>query len=419
MFLTLAVFLPSGPAFSQNSFTVVHDFTGGDGMAPIGNLVSDSSGNFYGVTLAGGMDNFCDWRTGCGAVFKLSKTSTGTWRTSVLHRFTDGLDGGQPQDGLVIDRAGNLYGTTPFGGAYGFGVIYQVSNTASGWQETVLYNFQGQADGGSPYAKLTLDASGNLYGTACNFGASGYGTVFRLSPSAAGWTYSVLYNFTGAGDGGSPLGGLIFDSSGNLYGTTAEGGGNSGSPGVVFKLSPSISGEWSETVLHAFSQTDGASPVGSLLFDRAGNLFGVTQRGGNLSGCGNLGCGVAYELSPNSSGGWTETVILTFQPGTSGNGGSGGALPEFGLVLHRGSLYGTTLSGGSSSYGVVFRLSSTKSGGWNETVLHTFNGSLYGGAEPTAPIMFDASGNLFGTAAGGGNLSLCGGGCGTVFEMMP
>ncbi|HEY3973025.1 MAG TPA: choice-of-anchor tandem repeat GloVer-containing protein [Candidatus Sulfotelmatobacter sp.] len=409
------IFLLVGPAaFSQRAYEVVHQFGVADGSTPVGNMVIDSSGNLYGVTMAGGTNSFCDYRTGCGTVFKLSKTSTGAWQETVLHRFTDGSDGGQPQDGLAIDGAGNLFGTTSAGGS-GAGTVFEVSPTAtSEWKETVIYAFQNQADGGEPYGKVTLDAAGNLYGTTPNFGAYGYGNVFRLSPApGGGWTFTVLYSFTGPSDGGS-LGGLILDAAGNLYGA----GGS-----AVYELSPTASGEWTEIILHTFNQTDGAFPVGALLFDAAGNLYGTTQRGGDLTGCGSWGCGVVYRLSPNSSGGWTETVLITFPPGASGNGGAAGANPVAGLILHGalhgalhgGDLYGTTYAGGRWSHGVVFKLAPDSSGAWHETIVHTFDADVAHGLGPWAPVIFDASGDLLGTTAGGGNLT----GSGVVFELTP
>jgi uncharacterized repeat protein (TIGR03803 family) len=274
--------------------TILHAFTGGaftagvDGAYPLAGLIFDLAGNLYGTT-AGGGDLGCHKPYGCGVVFKLTPNPDGTWTESVLHSFT-GADGWEPDAGLIFDATGNLYSTTYVGGAYGQGVVFKLTPNPDGtWTESVLYSFTGGADGGYPEAGLIFDAAGDLYGTTA-FGGSATcpggdecGVVFKLAPNPDGtWTESVLHSFTGGADGANPFAGLIFDAAGNLYCTTVGGGDSTACPslggcGVVFKLSSSSSG-WSETVLHTFIGF-GANPYAPVIFDRAGNLYGTTLLG--------------------------------------------------------------------------------------------------------------------------------------------
>jgi len=434
--LTLAAF-PAGLATTAQTYKVIHDFTspGGsyrfaDGANPTANLTFDAHGNLFGVTSAGGDNNNTGCSFGCGTVFELSPTSAGGWKETVLHRFHGSIvgnnnDGAGPQAGLVFDSAGNLYGTTSQGGSGGnVGTVFELSPTSSGgWTYSILYSFKDGTDGATPLGKLVLDASGNLYGTAQGGGASLFGVVYKLSPgSAGGWNESVLYSFTGGSDGAYPNSGVIFDASGNLYGTTSYGGVASSYSGfgVVFELSPN-SGGWAESVLHTFNQTDGAVPEGSLIFDASGNLYGTAYQGGHLSQCSGAGCGVVFELSPNLGGGWTESVLHAFQGGNQGYPGYGGGNPFAGLTFDTaGNLYGTTAYGGRAPghMGVVFKLVPSSTG-WTETVLHAFFGGTDGG-EPIFGVTPDGAGNLFGTAFYGGISSDCGGnGCGVVYKITP
>jgi uncharacterized repeat protein (TIGR03803 family) len=293
-------------------------------------LVRDAAGNLYGTTNFGGASD-------AGVVFKLSPAGT----EAVLHTFTAGADGGYPFAGLVRDAAGNLYGTTWDGGASGYGVVFKLGPSGT---ETLLHSFtgpNGNLDGAAPYAGLIQDAGGNLYGTATFGGAHDYGVVFELircDSAPTGYDFKVLYTFTGA-DGGQPVAGLIRDAAGNLYGTTTTGGSVRGDAGVVFKLSAS----GTETVLHSFAgpPTDGYNPLGGLIRDGAGNLYGTTAAGGASN------AGVVFKLSPTGS----ETVLHTF------TGGADGGAPFAGLIQDAaGNLYGTTSKGGADDDGVVFRL---------------------------------------------------------------
>ena len=251
-----------------------------------------------------------------------------------LYNFS-GTDGNSPLSGLVMDAAGNLYGATFVGGAYGDGVIFEVSRDASGgWTETVIYNFTGGTDGGTPAnGNMIFDAAGNLYGTTVNGGTHNLGTVFELTPSAAGWSESVLYSFRGIKDGANPYMGLVFDGKGNLYGTTYYGG--TYDAGTVFELSRAGSGQWTEKVIHTFNVTNGIYVPGGLAIDGAGNLYGVAQNGGTY------GVGVVYELSPGASGSWTGTILHEF---TGANDG-GYPYAERLLLDSSGNLYGTTQGG--------------------------------------------------------------------------
>jgi uncharacterized repeat protein (TIGR03803 family) len=344
--------------------TVLYSFTGGsDGGGPGAGLIADSSGNLYGTTEGGGVSG-CGGT--CGVVFKLAPpaTASGAWTETVLHAFTGSpSDGGVPYfAGLIADSSGNLYGTTYFGGTSNDGVVFKLTPpaTASGaWTETVLYSFcslSSCSDGEYPYAGLIADSSGNLYGTTFEGGASGEGTVFKLTP---GGTEKVLYSFKGyPSDGSFPYAGLIADSSGNLYGATYTGG-NTSDGGVVFKLTPpaTASGAWTETVLYYFcslsSCSDGADPYAGLIADSSGNLYGTTAGGGARLG------GTVFKLTPpaTASGAWTETVLYSF---CSLSSCSDGAYPEASLIADSsGNLYSTTPSGGASGAGVVFKLTGT------------------------------------------------------------
>jgi uncharacterized repeat protein (TIGR03803 family) len=390
--------------------TVLHSFDAngnGDGYNPYAGLIFDGSGNLYGTTRYGGADGY-------GTVFELTPTQRGgSWTETVLHNFTlNGKDGVRPYADLVFDASGNLYGTTVEGGTHGnYGTVFELTPTAGGgWTEKILHAFNDNSkDGYNPYAGLVFDASGNLYGTTRYGGAHHGGTVFKLTPKAGGdWTEAVLHNFNLNGkDGVRPFAALAFDaSSGNLYGTTYEGGAHSG--GTVFALMPQAGGSWTEKVLHSFNNNgeDGLSPYAGLILDASGNLYGTTVGGGVG------GQGTAFELKPKAGGRWTETVLYKFNK--LGNGD--GMEPYAGLVFDgSGNLYGTTETGGAyDSYGTVFELTPTTGGIWTEKILHSFDDNRTDGLYPYAGLIFDTSGNLYGTTVEGGAYGL-----GTVFEITP
>jgi uncharacterized repeat protein (TIGR03803 family) len=349
-------------------------------------------------------------------------------KNKMLYEFTGGADGSMPWDTLIFDQAGNLYGTT--GGSFigpgpTPGNVFELTPNGDGtWTESVLYTFTGGSDGGTPNAGLIFDQAGNLYSTTQFGGNYGYGVVFKLAPNSDGsWTESVLYSFTGGKDGSQPWGGLIFDQQGNLYGTTG-GGGNSSCQGlfsgcgVVFELAPNSDGTWTESVLHAFTGgKDGEMPEAGLIFDQAGNLYSTTRSGGDTS-CGDWmgsGCGVVFELTPKSGGSWKEKVLHTF---THREGYWPMACPIFDAA---GNLYGTADHSQASNWGIVFKLTPNANGSWKEKVLFSFTDK--DGADPMdGSLIFDRAGNLYGTTVQGGDLSCDAGypgGCGTVFKLTP
>ncbi len=268
--------------------TVIYSFTGGlDGDGPYEvDPVFDQAGDLYGTTATGGTNDD-------GVVFKLTP-SGGGWTESVIHSFS-GDDGMGPESGLIVDSAGNLYGTTSGGGANGAGAIYQLAPSGSGWNERVLYSFEGAADGGAPFGALIFDRAGNLYGTTSTGGyGSGYGgTVFELSPSGGSWTINVLYELSGL-PGCGPEGNVAVDATGHLYGITSCDGANLN--GSVFKLTPAM-GRWTYTSLHDFTGgSDGGYPLGGITLDAHGNVYGTTERGGE--DCLPVGCGNVWEVTP-------------------------------------------------------------------------------------------------------------------------
>jgi len=406
---TLAIFtlalLVTGTAAGQE--TVLHNFNdnGADGFSPWGGLIFDKAGNLYGTTVYGGTN-------GSGVMFELTPKGGGNWTETVLHNFGSGTDGTFPYGTLIFDAAGNLYGTTELGGLHGYGTVFEMMPKAKGvWKEKVLYNFNAGngKDAGGPLAGVIFDGSGNLYGTSELGGVYSYGTVFALMPKAGGgWKEKVLHSFNSNGkDGNFPNAGLIVDKSGNLFGTTLEGGVSG--LGAVFEVAPKAGGGWKETVLHSFNSngTDGYFPFASLIFDGSGNLYGATSVGGNQSG------GTVFELTPEAGGKWKEKILYNFAYAIGSD--------PFGALIFDGSgnLYGTTGAGGTFTYGTAFELTLQKTGKWTETVLHNFNDDGTDGYDPHPGLIFDASGNLYGTTYSGGASTSCTGGCGTVFEIKP
>jgi uncharacterized repeat protein (TIGR03803 family) len=387
----------AGAAWAQATFKTLHKFTGGaDGNIAEAGLIFDQVGNLYGTTLGGGAQ-------GLGTVFQLTPNKNGGWAEHVLHSFcsrTYCADGANPFAGLIFDQAGNLYGTTSGGGAHGNnggGTVFRLAPSQNGgWTESVLYSFcslANCADGAAPAAGLIFDQAGNLYGTTPSGGAhNNGGTVFQLAPNQnGGWTEHTLYSFCSQArctDGLWPFAGLTFDQVGNLYGTTSRGGAHS--QGTVFQLTPKRNGSWAEHVLHSFCPTncaDGAIPAAGLIFDQAGNLYGTTGFGGAHD------WGIAFQLTPNQNG-WTEHVLHNFCCAY-------GVLPAAGLIFDlAGNLYGTT-SKGTQGWGTTFQLTPSQNGGWTPHVLHSFVDKP--NAQPAAGLILDKAGNLYGTTAGDGS----------------
>ncbi|MFZ0708313.1 MAG: choice-of-anchor tandem repeat GloVer-containing protein, partial [Candidatus Korobacteraceae bacterium] len=321
---------------------------------PTSGVTLGPDGTVYGATFYGG-NGGCEYNEGCGTLFKLTP-SNGGWTESLLHTFgiVDG-DGVYPSGSLIRDEIGAIYGTTAGGGA-GSGTVYKLTPSEGNWSENVIYSFGDRAgDGGSPTGGVILDSGGILYGTTSYGGSSGWGTVFQLARSELGWEENILYSFQGGRDGATPQGGLIVGGAGDLYGTTSEASSGRLIGGTVFRLTPSGS-DWVHTVLHSFPAGQCfcfyEGPVASLTMDAAGNL------------------------------------------------------------------YGTTYADGAYLQGSVFKLTRTDEG-WTYISLHDFTGGS-DGRWPMGSLTFDANGNLYGTASGGGDHSHCYyNGCGVIFEIKP
>jgi uncharacterized repeat protein (TIGR03803 family) len=411
--VTFAAFVAQAmPAHAGWKYSVLFAFSGANGATPQSGLIADSAGNLYGTTWGGG-------RKGLGTVFKLSAPPVGEyrWTRTALTVFSDS-DGAQPYAGLMAAADGSLFGTTTAGGKFNAGTIFRLTPPISGnepWTRTVLHEF-GDHDGRAPYSGLIADGAGNLYGSTTAGGAqpNSAGTIFRLSPPADGstkWRLKVLYDFTGAHDLNSPIGSLVFDHAGNLYGTLAS---YKVIGGAVFELSPPQAGasRWAYSTIFRFDGRNGSNPYGTLLIDQAGNLFGTS---GLVSG-GYNDAGLIYELSPPSPGStkWTRSILKVLH-------GRNGSLPYAGLVADTaGNLYATTYFGGRlyngyfSGWGVVLKLSPPAVGQsrWSETILESFGGR--NGERSTAPVLLDRAGNLYGTTTEGGIP-----GDGVVFRLSP
>jgi uncharacterized repeat protein (TIGR03803 family) len=344
----------------------------------------------------------------------------------VLITFEEGVTGGEPAAGLTRDSAGNLYGTTLYGGEQrctngfdaGCGVVFKIDSAGN---ETVLHAFSPSAtDGQYPEGRVILDNAGDLYGTTAGGGSGcasgGCGTVFK---KAASGNESLLYSFTGGEDGTSPAAGLARDSSGSLYGTTFHGGGSGcrDADGVGFRVVFKVTAGGGESVVHRFSGADGAIPVGDLLLDKKGNIYGTTWYGG-AGDCNDgfeIGCGTIFKISKDGK----EFVLYSFPSGSRRGGG-----PRAGLLADSaGNLYGTAYYGGDLNCklrtlpgcGVVFELSKSN----KESVLHEFEGGT-DGAFPLATLISDAAGNLYGTASWGGKRNCPQAsqpGCGVIFTL--
>jgi uncharacterized repeat protein (TIGR03803 family) len=417
-------------AQEEPNYTALYTFTGADGEYPLGNVIRDQAGNLYGTTFNGGDLSGCNG-SGCGVVFKIDWSG----KETAVYSFTGGADGAYPASDLLRDEEGNLYGTTHGGGDVsvnacsfnpGCGVVFKVDPTG---KESVLYAFTGGADGLGPSSGLVRDEAGNLYGTTVmggdlsgycpGFPAPGCGVVFKVEATGK---ETVLYTFTGGADGYAPYGDLLRDVAGDLYGAASNGGyvrGFCGDTllnatgflgcGTIFKLDSA--GKF--RVLHTFHGMDGGPfPDGWLVQDNAGNLYGMSGNGGDLSTCSGLGCGVVFKVDRSGK----ETVLYSF------TGGADGAETFAGVVRdEEGNLYGTTYFGGDFSgslcngtgCGVVFKLDATG----RESVLYAFTGGT-DGANPNAGLLLSEKGNLYGTASDGGDTSCSApDGCGVVFEI--
>jgi uncharacterized repeat protein (TIGR03803 family) len=402
-FLLIVLATPVAHAQTQ-TFRVVHDFTAGlDGAVPYASLTIDEAGNLYGTSYYGGGGTCNDgFGIGCGTVFQLTHGRLG-WKFNPLYEFTGKSDGAYPAGSVIFGPDGTLYGTTS--GGVGFGIIFNLRPSGAPcvsalcpWTVSVLYSFTKSSFGEFPFfGDLVFDQAGNLYGTTIEGGSNDQGVVYELSPSASGWTQNILYNMEAQASGYFPYSGVIFDNAGNLYGTASMGGAYN--YGAVYQLTPSAAG-WTENTVYSFQNDgDGSVPIGGLIVDQSGNLYGTTAA---VPGA------TVFELTP-SDGKWTFNVLYSFSANPNQGPDDG---PNDGLLMDAaGNFYGTAYGEGMYSRGSVFKL--TASGGhWSYTDLHDFSGS--DGEYPIGGVVQDANGNIYGTTSGGGAY-----GYGVVFEITP
>ena len=406
--LVLTTLVVSG--MQAQTFTVIHTFNGQDGSFPAAGVSLDSRGNLYGTTVEGGPG-------GNGTVYKLAYRGSG-WVLTQLYSFTGTADGAQPQGGVAMAADGTLYGTTNWGGGSGCqqyggcGTVFHLNPPPSAprsvlapWIQTVIYTFN-QSNGEEPEGNLVFDHSGNLYGTTVVGGGSNQncdcGVLYQLVPSGQGWTGNTIHVFTGrtiqnAHDGAYPVGGLIADAFGNLYGVTTEGGLYGG--GIIYEFSNSGS-SWTEQTLAEFQASSGAVPMGGVILDSSGNLYGTTTVGGAN------GSGTVFEFE---HGGFLRVL---YNLPTVCNNSCG---PQGTMAMDRtGNRYGTVTAGGIYANGTVFKLT-PGTNGWTYTSLHDFTvQSGSDGAFPTGTLVIDENGNLYGTASEGGEHNQ-----GTIWKITP
>lgn len=394
------------------TYHVIHNFnlSTGDGAAPSAGLAFDSHGNLFGTTIAGGTPNGCSTGYTCGTVFELSPDGSGGWNERVVYNLTT-VDA-RPGTPVTLDSHGNIYGTGD--GFNGVGGVFALLLQPNGsYTPEILHQFRGNGDGAYPGSGLTLDsASGFLYGTTSEGGEYNDGTVYSVNPhSLAG--LSVIHSFTpNITSGNSPSSTYLQLINGSIYGTTLSGGpGGAFGDGTIFQLTHSASGR-TATTLYTFkgpAHGDGARPVPGLLADAAGNFYGVTSTGGTA--CAPTGCGTIFKLTHNADGSWTESILHSFQNGLDGN------FPWGNLVYDgSGNIYGTTYAGGmlhSYGAGTVFKLTPAAGGQWTYSVVARLPGGA-GGSTIDGGVVIDSAGNIYGTAQSDGAY-----GDGVAFEITP
>ena len=431
--LAFSVVLTIAPrCWGASKFKVLYSFKGGtDGWLPGGTLTL-RAGKLYGSTVYGGNNQpACDGY-GCGTVFELTNAG-GQWTENILYAFcpqSGCSDGANPNGSLVLDATGNLYGTTFDGGGgtqqcsmstgAGCGVVFELAPQKNGsWNENVLYRFQTNSGGAGPQGGLVSDKAGKLYGTTAAAGNCcsdiyywGAGVVFELLPGSSGWTENVLYSFCSqpnCSDGNAPYAGLMWGADGALYGTTAFGGTGFevcvGGCGTAFKLAPQSKGSWKEDVPHAMRGRDGVQPEAALVADRQGNLYGTTPLDGAF------GYGTVFQLTYRN-GRWHYRVLYNFQTGSFY--GSEATTP---VLDKAGNIYGTIWTSGDGncdglSCGLVYKLTPGPGGEWKYSVVHSFSGN--DGGLPTADLIIDGKGNLYGGTEAGGPA-----GHGVIYEITP
>jgi uncharacterized repeat protein (TIGR03803 family) len=403
-------------AWAGSKYKVLYTFGSlPDGQNPNPGLVLDSAGNLYGATYLGGDSQGVDCGgPGCGTIFKLAPNADGSWTESIVYDFSG--TGSAFPGGLIFDPSGNLYGTTQVGpadGEGGTGSVFEFNPNPDGsWTYNLLFAFVTLINGTYPNYALVFDSAGNLYGSTLEGGQYDCGVIFQLSPNADGsWTQTVLYAFTCGADGSWPVGALVLDKKGNLYGATGFGGiGNCNGRGcgTIFSLTKNSDGTWAYHALYSFTgEADGGNPAAGLSF-YGGNLYGSTQFGGDPT----CNCGVLFALARNSAGGWSEQVFHTFTTGKDG------MYPETALKFDAaGNLYYVSESLAAGDFGAILELVLRPK--LHLSLLHRFVGQTAGSAPND--IVFDGAGNIYGTTYQGGLLN-CGlnhEGCGVVFKITP
>ena len=372
-----AVLVLSAGVLAKTTETVIYYLYTDGGAGPEAPVVLDRSGNLYGTASFGGVNGY-------GTVFELTPSGSG-WTPTILYSFHGGSDGGNLYGPVILDKHGNVFGTTWMGGKFGAGTVFELKSVGGQWSEKVLHDFDSSSeDGAYPGSGLLFDADGNLYGTTELGGAAYHGVVFELIPTGDGqWTETTLYSFTGGDDGEYPTAGVALDNAGNIYGTTPSAGASG--YGTVYELMPSEGG-WTETSVHTFiGGDDGADPSGPVVLDASGNVYGTT-----LSGGGACGCGTVFELHADKE--WAESVIYGFKAKNDGAG------PVGGVVLDKfGDIYGAA-SGGKLEIGTVFILTHSILG-WT---IHPESLTVYNAAYPRAGVTLDGIGNIYGTVFGEG-----------------
>lgn len=407
---TLVLVLVASQSAQAQTFRVIHDFSGTDGARPSTGLTIDAEGNLYGTAAAGGVSQILGDECrpggahGCGTVFQLRPSGSG-WQLTTLHNFQGRSDGFEPYAKLHLASDGSLYGTTIQGGQFSCGTLYRLvppGGEDRTWNTTVLYAFDGYT-ACSPDGDLTFDHSGNIYGGAFPSYSDyqGGGVIWEFTSQSR--PVEILYNFPdGYYLGAFPQSGVVFDQAGNMYGALSDWG--PGGCGALYKLLPSGT-RWTEQVLIDFDISNGGYALGALIMDAAGNLFGTSSAGGSGGG------GTVFEISPNGNQAIFKT-LYSF-PGYWQDG------PQTKLLMDAaGNLYGTTYGDGGHFAGSVFKLVPQPDGTWSYVSLHDFLGGPDGGG-PISDLVFDAQGNLYGTASYGGTSRNCYHGCGVVFEITP
>jgi len=380
--LVLAISLVLVQSAQAQSFSVIHNFTGGaDGANPLNGLMMGAAGYMYGTTSAGGAHNN-------GTVFRIAPTGI----LQTIYAFEGGADGSAPQSFLIEDSQGRLYGTTSAGGAYGGGTVFRITNNT----KTILHSFGSGTDGSTPLGGLVFDGAGNLYGTTSAGGANGNGAVFMLSPSGIILRETVLYSFGTGTDGAVPYAGVTLDSAGDVLGTTSAGG--TGGYGTIFELNKQLS--WAETIVYNFqNQDDGGVPYAGLIADGHGNFYGAATEGGSQGG------GSIFELTPAGSG-WNFTAIDSLA-----GWGISGTFRNL-LLSSSGTLYATTHCDGEYDAGTVYELTPAVGGTWTYTQLYTFTGGTDGLYSYSNLVTF--ANRFYGTTNQGGAY-----GYGDVFAVFP